>query len=403
MGEVNVRTTARVTQVPPGNMRLPEAFQWLLDQGHTNLLGVSEQILLADREPAKVLGLFSHRELWAWAHDQSQAIMGWEALPFLDGRSVRLLWTEWTALGAISGAVFSLTAFQRQSAAPRKTRETPQDPGEAFIQTVPGTSVAAVAVRGQLASWGRRRLCLRVTGARGVGKDYVARALLDFQDSLAVGRRMDPLTVDDPKLLSGAIWSRRVQDAIERGRPLFIRDLHTVPDRDLHATLGLVTQAVESGNPVVVSHAPWSSEFSARRWEQVIPEQIRLPELGSRLEDLPEIVRALGQGTFGSRCELRLTAGALRSLATVRWAGNIAQLEAIVIDARRRSGTDRLTDDLLRLPSNAPPPTALAEIERRALDDALQRTGGNRTAAAALLGISRSTLHRRLRGQATAR
>ena len=43
------------------------------------------------------------------------------------------------------------------------------------------------------------------------------------------------------------------------------------------------------------------------------------------------------------------------------------------------------------------PAATMADIERQALLDALQRTGGNRTHAARLLGISLSTLKRRLR------
>ncbi|ROZ62335.1 hypothetical protein EDL96_10475 [Kocuria soli] len=381
----------------PAGLSLPEAFHWLLEAGHKDLLGVSEQLLMVDREPAKVLALFGHRELWAWAHDQTQAVMGWQPLPFLDGRPVRLLWTQWTTLGAISGAIFALGAPDVEQATP--AQEPAERPGDIFADVVPGTSPAATAIRGQLASWVGRCLCVRVTGPRGVGKDYVARALLSTQERLAPGRLMDPLVVDDPKLIIGEIWSTRVRDAIERGRPLFIRDLHSVPDRDVHVVFEWVTRAVASATPLVVSHAPWASDFSARRWEQVLPEQIRIPELVSRPEDLPELVRALGHATFGQRCDLKLTAGALRLLSGVRWVGNTAELEAVVIDARRRSGTDRLSENWIRLPSGATGGAGLADLERRAVQDALERTGGNRTAAAALLGISRSTLHRRLKAQ----
>lgn len=392
-----VGSTQHPSAAPPSGLRLPEAFQWLLDQGHTNLLGVSEQLLLVDQQPAKILGLFGHRELWSWAHDQSQAVMGWQPLPFLDGRDVRLLWTEWTTLGAISGAIFALGAHSGNDAAASNRPNASPGLGESFSQVMPGTSSTATAVRGQLASWSGRRPCVRVTGARGVGKDYVARALLAAQDDLATGRRMDALVVYDPKLLTGEIWSTRVRDAVERSRPLFIRDLHTVADRELHTVLPLVQAAVAGSGAVVVSHAAWASEFAARRWEQAIPEQIRLPELSGRIEDLPALVHALGCATFGPRTDLRLTAGALRLLSSVRWTGNVAQLEAVVIDARRRSGTDRLSEQWLRLPAEAAVPAGLADLERRAVQDALERTGGNRTAAAALLGISRSTLHRRLK------
>ena len=50
-------------------------------------------------------------------------------------------------------------------------------------------------------------------------------------------------------------------------------------------------------------------------------------------------------------------------------------------------------------PSPAPPGAALTmeEIERRAILDALERTGGNRTQAAEMLGIGLRTLQRKLK------
>jgi DNA-binding NtrC family response regulator len=53
-----------------------------------------------------------------------------------------------------------------------------------------------------------------------------------------------------------------------------------------------------------------------------------------------------------------------------------------------RSGTDAQT--------TLPLPQAVAELEARAIHQALQRTGGNKLAAARLLGISRATLYLKL-------
>jgi DNA-binding NtrC family response regulator len=43
-----------------------------------------------------------------------------------------------------------------------------------------------------------------------------------------------------------------------------------------------------------------------------------------------------------------------------------------------------------------PLPQAVAELEARAIQQALQRTGGNKLAASRLLGISRATLYQKL-------
>jgi DNA-binding NtrC family response regulator len=48
-----------------------------------------------------------------------------------------------------------------------------------------------------------------------------------------------------------------------------------------------------------------------------------------------------------------------------------------------------------------PLPQAVAELEARCIQQALQRTGGNKLAASRLLGISRATLYQKLRCPAT--
>lgn len=43
------------------------------------------------------------------------------------------------------------------------------------------------------------------------------------------------------------------------------------------------------------------------------------------------------------------------------------------------------------------PELTLTELERMAIEQALQKTGGNCTQVAAILGIARSTVHRKIR------
>jgi DNA-binding NtrC family response regulator len=60
--------------------------------------------------------------------------------------------------------------------------------------------------------------------------------------------------------------------------------------------------------------------------------------------------------------------------------------------AASRRGTDAQPTP----PPPVPLPQAVAELEARAIRQALQRTGGNKLAAARLLGISRATLYLKL-------
>jgi DNA-binding NtrC family response regulator len=48
------------------------------------------------------------------------------------------------------------------------------------------------------------------------------------------------------------------------------------------------------------------------------------------------------------------------------------------------------------MPAVKPLPQAIAELEMRAIRDALAATGGNKAAAAKMLGIARATLYEKL-------
>ncbi len=136
----------------------------------------------------------------------------------------------------------------------------------------------------------------------------------------------------------------------------------------------------------------------------VIP--IRIPALREHREDIPALVtRFLGElaDVTGKRVQ-RVSPDALRVLMDHAWPGNVRELRNAVEHALVKSrGPVLLVEDLPREMvevAAAPPPRASrrgASGERARLLDALERTHWNRTAAARLLGIDRSTLWRRMR------
>ena len=131
---------------------------------------------------------------------------------------------------------------------------------------------------------------------------------------------------------------------------------------------------------------------------------VRLPALRERLEDLPALaahaLRALG------RPDVRLAPAALERCRAHAWPGNVRELNHALERALVLLGRgDLLTTDLLPpavAAGGSPGPGAglalppeglkLEDVERDLLRQALERTQGNRTRAAALLGITRSAL-----------
>ena len=149
---------------------------------------------------------------------------------------------------------------------------------------------------------------------------------------------------------------------------------------------------------------------------------IRVPPLRERSEDLAALVEALGEDMALRSGEQppELSSEALALLARQPWRGNIRELRNVLEQAALRADSDRLDagqmESLLRqsglaqiqpaLPPEPAPPDAsallrplaeqVAELEHRAIAAAMQTTGGNKLAAARLLGISRATLYERL-------
>jgi DNA-binding NtrC family response regulator len=91
---------------------------------------------------------------------------------------------------------------------------------------------------------------------------------------------------------------------------------------------------------------------------------------------------------------------ALRLLMRREWPGNVRELEALVIRLLTTGhGHDIRPVDLAELGSGTPLGRVLGNLEaleRDAIVRALRDADGNKTAAALALGMSRSTLYRKL-------
>ncbi len=153
---------------------------------------------------------------------------------------------------------------------------------------------------------------------------------------------------------------------------------------------------------------------------------IRVPPLRERRQDIPALVEVLAEDMAlrSGSAPPELDSEAIALLAGQSWRGNIRELRNVLEQATMRSDSQRIEvqhlSDVLResgvkqiappLPadpsfaSETPPrplrPLAeqVAQLERSAIEAALAATGGNKLAAAKVLGISRAKLYERLDG-----
>jgi DNA-binding NtrC family response regulator len=185
------------------------------------------------------------------------------------------------------------------------------------------------------------------------------------------------------------------------------RDAKRVDVRVIAATAKPLEQAVEQG------------EFRADLFYRLNVVRLHLPPLRERPEDVPALLTHFArQAATRMGRAVSLTPGALASLTHHSWPGNVRELRnaverAVVLgaggpldikDFGLGNGNGNGHGSGNGAPASADASngtlvlkTQVEEIERRAIQKALQVSGGNRRQAASLLGISLRTLFYKMR------
>ena len=147
-----------------------------------------------------------------------------------------------------------------------------------------------------------------------------------------------------------------------------------------------------------LQQAAQDGKFREDLYQRLSAFPIDVPPLRERPADIAALARFFlhrASANLG-KPTLELTQDALDALAAYSWPGNVRELEnmmervAILCDGQVRARD-------LPISGSEPRPTHWRQIERRAIEDALSATHGNRTAAARQLGISLRKLQYRLK------
>ena len=160
-----------------------------------------------------------------------------------------------------------------------------------------------------------------------------------------------------------------------------------------------------------------AGRFRADLFFRLVVYPIRLPPLRTRRDDIPHLVGHILRRASEemSRPQVRISHDALNLLVSYGWPGNVRELENVLQRALLSSRDNEIqVVDLpteLRAPTtflhspgvsnlgsstNVLPAVPMRELERMAIANALERTGGNIEAAARELGVGRATIYRRL-------
>jgi two-component system response regulator FlrC len=234
---------------------------------------------------------------------------------------------------------------------------------------------------------------------RGAFTGAVARRIGKFEEAHGGTLLLDEITEMDLRLqakLLRALQEREI-DRVggQRPVPVDIRVIATT-NRDLAG-------AVAAGR------------FRADLMFRLAVLELELPPLRARPGDLAPLARHFARkfALLNGLPERPLAADALGALARHDWPGNVRELENRIHRAVLLASGPAIDAAALgplragppRPPAGGDPDGALvgrtvAEVERRLIHETLAHTAGNRTRAAALLGISIRTLRNKLREQA---
>jgi DNA-binding NtrC family response regulator len=326
-------------------------------------------------------------------------------------------------------------------------------PAEEWENLLVGNSRAMRNVRDLIRLVSSRRSTVLITGETGSGKEVAARAL-----HLASPRRRGPLValncsaVPDALLeaeffghvrgaFTGAVQARVGRFEQAHGGTLFLDEIGDLP-LDLQAKLLRVLQEREFQRlgssetirvdirVVAATNCDLAEKVQQGKFREdlyyrlhVVP--LQLPPLRDRPEDIPLLATHFVEKICRSEGlpVKMLTAEAMECLSVFYWPGNVRQLENAIEMAVALSGDRHTLSDAdfpmagaagkLSVIRNHSRPADLtvvsvpdggldyeqtmANIERNIIAQALEKTGGNKKAAAEMLRLKRTTLSAKVR------
>jgi DNA-binding NtrC family response regulator len=316
-----------------------------------------------------------------------------------------------------------------------------------------GRSPRIVQLRGQIERLGIRRSPVLIQGESGTGKEVAARYLYNVAPrgqfvpidcGSLVGTMMESELFGHVRgAFTGAVETKRGLIELANGGTAFFDEIGELPI-ELQAKLLRVLQEQElrplgslqrikiDVRIVAATNRDLETEVAAGRFREDLFHRLNvvrltLPPLRERKEDIPLLIErflSLANGRY------MLSHDATEAMMDYDWPGNIRELMnclermmsfnsgPLLHFADLPSGVANFTRAQMMNGSVAavvggvrPSPGAVAtavspqqqdvvplqELEKQAIRNALHHTGGDRTTAAQLLGIGRTTLYRKLK------
>jgi two-component system response regulator PilR (NtrC family) len=304
-----------------------------------------------------------------------------------------------------------------------------------------GESPPMAALRKQIARLARSQAPVYISGESGSGKELVARSIheqgpraegsfvpvncgaipSELMESEFFGHRKGSFsgaTEDKPGLFQAANGGSLFLDEVaDLPLAMQVKLLRAIQEKAIRS-VGGQAEVVVDVRILCATHKDLAAEVAAGRFRQDLYYrlnviELRVPALRERREDIPQLAEAVLKRLAASSGlpPAVLTPGAMDTLKSYRFPGNVRELEnmlerayTLCEDDRIDAGDLRVTDQTANVEAGEP---SLAEVdnledylesvERKLILQALEETRWNRTAAAQRLNMSFRSMRYRLK------
>ncbi len=312
-------------------------------------------------------------------------------------------------------------------------------------QGIVGKSKAMMTIADKILRYGKTDLNVLITGETGTGKKLVAQAL----HYVSRRNKYPFVTVDIPNIprelfqselfghikgaFSGALETKKGLFHQANKGTLFMDEIGDLPielqanlllpieERKVRRVGSVEQETVDlrfvSATDRELLEAIKNNKFREQLYHRLRECEIQLPPLRERREDIPLIVERYVHKHNTDRGETKIiSSAAIEYLQNHSWPGNVRELVSSVRVALQ-TVTDNSVEvaDLHRIISSEHQDTAnegarqfaisteltlrddIARADRMKIEATLERCKGNVSKASALLGVSRETLHNKIR------
>lgn len=243
---------------------------------------------------------------------------------------------------------------------------------------------------------------LAIDGAPGTGKRHVAHRIASIASPRPIHEfDLAGATERDPG------WWVEAEKALSRGELVMLCQLEHLDAESLGRVKALAclppadcSRAESASGRLVLTVNLKDAPRHVAELVKLTATTVTLPELFSMKEHIPELARTILCGMAGIKPGTTLSSATRQALMAYPWPGNVRELrQAMAEVAATRPAWLIQLEQLplwLRDAAQGRQLTGYEKAEREAILAALQEARGNRSKAAALLGIGRTTLYRKV-------